>query len=437
MSTHARLSPSSAHRWMRCGASLYMESQQPNNTNVYSAEGTAAHFLAALCLEKNQDAELYSGRLIAVLDNGESIFNDYPHIAKRQAPFEFAVSADMVRHVQTYITAVREYATGGDLLVEQRVDFSQVVGVENQFGTADAIIVSDNATELQVHDLKYGMGVQIDAENNEQLMLYALGALNDYGFLGDFQRVRTVIHQPRLDHISEWSYSIDQLEAFAAEAKAAAGMAISLMEGLECGDGGAIADLDGMYSPGDKQCRFCKAKAHCPALTKQIFSTILDDFGDCSDLSNLPERMEKALNLLELADNERLSMLLQSADLIEQFIKAVRAAVETELFAGREVPGYKLVQGKKGARKWTDDAEAEAALKAMRLKVEQMFDMKLISPTSAERLNKAGTIGPRQWPKLQDLITQSEGKPSVAPESDKRPALIITATIDDFADLDA
>jgi hypothetical protein len=110
--------------------------------------------------------------------------------------------------------------------------------------------------------------------------------------------------------------------------------------------------------------------------------------------------------------------------------------VESELFSGRPVPGYKLVQGKKGNRKWSSESEAEAMLKGFKLKVEEMYDLKLVSPTTAEKLAKAGTIGPRQWPKLQGFITQSEGSPSVAPESDKRPALEIKPAVDDFENLE-
>jgi hypothetical protein len=120
---------------------------------------------------------------------------------------------------------------------------------------------------------------------------------------------------------------------------------------------------------------------------------------------------------------------------IEDWCKAVRAKVEAELFAGRPVPGYKLVQGKKGNRQWTSKEEAEAMLKGFKLKVEEMYDLKLISPTSAEKLAKAAVIGPRQWPKLSAYITQAEGSPSVAPESDKRPALVVTPVADAFEDL--
>jgi hypothetical protein len=111
------------------------------------------------------------------------------------------------------------------------------------------------------------------------------------------------------------------------------------------------------------------------------------------------------------------------------------AQAEAELFAGRDVPGFKLVEGRRGARAWGDAAEVESEMKKMRIKQDVMYDLKLISPTSAEKAFKDGTIGPRQWPKLQSMITQAQGKPSVAPASDKRPALVLQAAEDEFENL--
>jgi hypothetical protein len=189
------------------------------------------------------------------------------------------------------------------------------------------------------------------------------------------------------------------------------------------------ADEDDL-NPGDKQCKFCKAKATCPALTKHVLATVADDFVDIErpvapQLAGIAERE---------VDNNLLGNLLGAVDLVEGWCKAIRAKAESELFSGRQVPGFKLVEGRRGARQWANAEEAEAALKNMRLKVKEMYDLKLISPTTAEKLHKAGKIGPRQWPKLQDFITQAEGKPSVAPESDKRPALVMTAVEDEFHD---
>ncbi|CAB5162325.1 Protein of unknown function DUF2800 [uncultured Caudovirales phage] len=405
MSTHALLSPSSAHRWMKCAGSLAMEQGQPDTSSKFADEGTAAHELAAMALEAKEPTAKYIGSIIDVDGN------------------EFIVDQDMASFVQIYINNVLEYAQGNELMIEQRVEFSHVVNVPESFGTSDAVILTGDGIEIQVHDLKYGRGVKVDAEENEQLMLYALGALNEFGMIGDFKRVRMVIHQPRLGHLSEWDCSVDELQTFSNRARERAYHAIKVLdENPEA--------IRHHLTPGDKQCRFCKAKAVCPKLEQQVLDTVADDFVDLD--KEIAPQISAAIERIESSDNAHLAECLGAVDLIESWCKAVRAKVEAELFSGREVPGYKLVEGKRGNRKWGDATEAETALKAMRLKLEEMYDFTLISPTTAEKLHKAGTIGPRQWPKVQALITQSEGKPSVAPASDKRVALVIGSTEDEF-----
>lgn len=408
---HAKYSPSSAHRWMVCPGSMALETLAPRaeeKPSEYAAEGTAAHELAAWVLTKDAPAAAYIGHQI------------------QADGFTFTVDREMADNVQAYADRVRDYAEDGELLVEQRMEFSEYIDHPEQFGTSDAVVLTSDGLEIQVHDLKYGRGVKVDAQDNQQAMLYALGALAEFGMVGDFLRVRVVIHQPRLNHVSEADYTIQELMEFAKKAKQGVERCEDAIHYLEC-IGNLRADY---FNPGEDQCRFCPAKATCPALRKEVLAAVSDDFID--ETQPLAPQLEPALE--RTMDNRLLGNLLGAVDLIEGFCKAIRAKAEAELLAGREVPGFKLVEGRRGARQWGDPNEVEATMKSMRLKVEEMYDLKLISPTTAEKLHKAGVIGPRQWPRLQELITQAEGKPSVAPADDKRPALVMTAVEDDFDD---
>jgi len=394
MSQHAKLSPSSASRWMTCPGSIALSEGIEDKSSTFADEGTDAHELAALCLTTSTLASEHIGK---TMTKGN------------------VVTIEMIGAVQSYLDYVRDlvFSTGGQLLVEQRLPISHLTGEADAHGTSDIVILADD--ELIVVDLKYGRGVVVDAEENPQLQIYALAALREFGAMGDFKTVRMVIHQPRLNAVSEWVQSVDDLLGFGISVSVAA-------EAIRVGTTTLVA--------GDKQCKFCRAKATCPALAATVQQAMGVDFDTLAE-----DRTVTGGQPITPLTPDALGKALQVADLIEGWLKAVRAEVESLLLAGAPVPGFKLVQGKKGNRQWTSKDDAEALLKAMRIPHDNMYDYTVVSPTSAEKLAKAEIIGPRQWPKVLALITQADGKPSVAPESDKRPALAITAVVEDFADV--
>lgn len=414
---HARFSPSAAHRWIPCPGSMILEKNIANTSSVHADEGTAAHFLASECLERDRNAADFLDCFI-VVKNGNAAWDN----ENAETRTGFCVDLEMSENVQKYLDAVRSQADGNDLLVEQRVNFSGFIDAENAFGTGDAIIIGQS--EIQVHDLKYGRGVKVDAEGNEQLKLYALGALSDFGMFGEFTHARLVIHQPRLNHVSEAVISIEELYDFAHRAK----NTVQMIKAIDAG--AAIFEAKDMLNPGEKQCHWCKAKATCPALIEHVIETVAGEFDDLST-SDLEAEIKQAVEDVPEHENQLLAKLYAALPLIESWSKAVAEAVSSKLHSGEHVPGYKLVQGRAGNRAWANAEDAEQVLKNMRLKVEEMYDLKLISPTNAEKLQKAGAIGPRQWTKVQDLIVRPEGKPTVAHESDKRPALDINP-LNDF-----
>ena len=381
MSAHAQLSPSSAVRWMTCPGSVRMCEGIPDTSSDASLEGTMMHTVASHCLSRGTDAAGYVG----VTDPETGLI----------------LQAEQAQAVQTYVDTVRDICetTGGKLLVEQRLSIWHMTGEEDAHGTADAVILTMD--ELIVIDAKFGRGVAVDAEENPQLMMYAAAAYVEHELAYDFRRVRMMIVQPRLNASPEWTIPVTELNEFMEEVQFSAEL---------------TRQPDAPLVPSAKGCQWCRAKATCPAITNRI----MDDFDTV---------------VPETADERDLARIMANADMIEKWVKAVRAEVERRLLAGEPVSGYKLVQGKKGNRQWADPDAAEETLKSMRIKHDQMYDYKLASPTSIEKLAKAGDVGPRQWAKIQDLITQSEGQPSVAPESDKRPALVTSATASDFDDV--
>ena len=406
---HARyFSASALERRFACAGSAVLEADRKRTANQYSAWGVACHDLAAQALTKGD--EVYAQRL------GTTIEAD---------GFTFQVDDEMVEVARVHTDYVRDAAgADGTILVEQRVQFDEHLGVPSEheaFGTADAVIVRGN--EMIVVDLKTGRGVEVEAAGNAQLYAYALGALELAEQVADIERVRPVIVQPRAGGIKEHDLHVDELRAWARDHAAPACRKV-----LE-----AVADFSvGHLNPGESQCKFCSAKATCPALRDAVVANVFVGgevpVADPSEFATL-----EPATPADDTHPEWIAAALSVVDMVEDWCSAVRAEAARRLNAGYPVPGYKLVAGKRGARAWSNPQAAEELLrKTFRLPIEQAYDLKLISPTSAERLVKAGAIGPRQWEKAKELITQPEGKPSVAPASDPRPALTVGPVAEEF-----
>jgi hypothetical protein len=422
MGQHAILSPSGAEKWMNCAGAPAMERGLPNDSNGYSDEGTAAHLLGSTCLEQGNNPEDYRGLKILVgeredFDGAEWYTEGTSATELMMVRRTYTVDDEMIDAIGRYVDRVRQYATGATFLMpEQRISISAYTGEENAAGTSDAAVVMPG--ELQVHDLKYGMGVRVNAEWNKQLMIYALGVREELGMThGPFTRIRLVIHQPRLQHLSEWDCTSDELTAFGEEVKYAAARARELYENNS-------TDPDWL-SPSDDACRWCKAKPTCPALAEFVADAAAMDFDAIDSSPQVP------------SDLALLGAKFKAIPLIEDWCKAVRAKSESVLIESKNSPevinvlGIKLVEGKRGSRVWSDVEKAEEILKSMRMTMEERYKMTLLSPPAIEKVLK-GT--PKRWKRILDakLITQSEGKPSVALADDKQPAWVPPDTSADF-----
>lgn len=379
---HAKLGASSAHRWLNCPGSVSAIEALPigDTSSPFAIEGTAAHELSEICLLSGEDAEAWIGKPLVEMP-------------------DWVVDEEMAEYVQVYLDYCRAIARDADeIFVEQTVSYSD--WVPEGFGTNDFGALNLKDKSIKIADLKYGKGVQVDAENNPQAMLYALGTYAEYGWIGEIDRIDIAIVQPRLYHISEWSISVKDLLKWAEWVSQRAEIALS---------------DDAERVPGEKQCRFCEAKATCKALMKYTEDIIMAEFDDLDDMPS-PDTLSDA----------QIRKVLEQKALIEGWLSSVENTVRERLEAGDSFDGFKLVEGR-SLRKWSNENAAAEALTEV-LGADVAFKSTLISPAQAEKALKKD-----QRSMLDDLVIKPAGKPTLVPESDKRPAINLTEG--DFEDV--
>lgn len=369
---HALVSPSGAKKWLKCPGSVWMEKQIEEKPSPYADEGTTAHALGELKIN------------LALKRITKAAYN------KKRKELEIDESMDQ------YTDGYRDYVmeSYGDFLredpdaeiyIEHKLDLSTFI--PEGFGTADVVIVG--LERLEIIDLKYGQGVKVEAVDNPQLAIYALGALAEFDYLYDIRNVTMTIYQPRLDNISSYTLYADDLWVWGLNVQEKAKKAYEGAEIYECG---THCD-DG----------FCKARPFCKAYNDAKLEIARYEF--------------KHPNLL---DETEISAILDQADSIAKWVTLVKDyALDQAVNHGTKYPGYKIVEGRSN-RTWAETEEVIGnELVEMGFDLDDVRPRKLINITAAEKLT-----GKKEFKeKLEKFTVKPQGKPTLVPESDKRPKL--------------
>lgn len=367
---HALLSASGASRWMACTPSARLEQNFENKTSPYAEEGTLAHELGELKLRKELE--------------GLSTRSFNSKVKKIQENELY--TADMPDYVDMYVETCLERVSEAkaktpDALfkIEQRLDFSE--WVPEGFGTGDFVIIADGT--MEVCDLKYGKGVPVSANNNKQMMLYALGAISEFSFLYDIEKVRMTIIQPRLDNISTFEVTVEDLVKWAEEyVRPRAELAIK---------------GEGEFCAGD-HCRFCRAKVVCKARANKNLELAKYDFQEPNTL-----------------DNNDIAYILSKVDELVNWAGDVKEYALEQALKGEEFEGYKVVEGRSN-RKWSSESDVAKVL------IGQGFQENMIYTRKLDGISKIeSAIGKKEVQRLLgDYIVKPVGKPTLVPITDKR-----------------
>lgn len=387
--SHALLSASGASRWINCTPSARLEDEYgEQKTTAYAQEGTLAHELSELYIRHD-----------VLLDINEQDFNQRLEEIMSDDLFTEEMLAVVPIYTEYCESQLNEAKTENSLAVmeiEQKLDLTDFV--PESFGTADCIIINDDL--MEVIDLKYGKGVSVYADWNKQLMLYGLGALQKYDTMYDISEVRLTIVQPRIDNISTWQVSVKDLRNWAeAELKPKAKLAFDGQGELNAGD----------------WCRFCGVRNRCRKLYEQQLEIAKREFA------------EPAL----LTDDEIVDIVKRTPKLIEWANSIAEYAQTKAITEDKQWPGLKLVEGI-SRRKWVDEDKASSAIleRCPELSEDEIFSTKLNSITSIEKI-----VGKKRFAEiLSDIVIKPQGKPTLVPLEDKRPAMGYNQAKLDFKD---
>ena len=371
---HALLSASSSHRWLHCNPSARLEREFADRETTAAAEGTAAHALAEHKLKRR--LKLRSERPVSPFDTEEmEICTD-----------------DYADFVMEQVIKERRRDPDTQVFIEQRLDFSCYV--PEGFGTGDCLIVSKG--RLHIIDLKYGMGLLVDSEENPQMKLYALAALTQYEEQYQIKKVKLTIFQPRRENVSTWETSVAKLKKWATK---------DLVPKAQRAFKG-----EGEYCPGE-WCIFCKAAVKCRARAEDKLRLAQSEF-------KMPPL---------LTDAEIESVLAKLPD-IKKWADEIQEYALAKALAGKEWTGFKLVEGR-SVRKFTDErAVVKAANEAG---YHDIYKQTLISLTEMEKL-----MGKAEFSKvLGALVTKPQGKPTLVPDTDKRQAISVSNPKSEFSEI--
>ena len=395
--THATLSASSAYRWLNCPASVRLTVGMEDTAGEAAAEGSLAHAICELKLRKQFIEPMGPRKYSAALK-------------KLQADPHY--SAEMLEGQELYFDHINglflERTDRPYITVEQKVDFSHYV--PEGFGTADCIIIGGGI--LDVVDYKFGKGIPVEAEDNPQLKLYALGALERYGMMYPVDTVRLHIVQPRAGGVRSWETTREELEAWGASIVPVARSAYDGTGPCVCGDWC------------DKG--FCKLRATCRVRNTELLTA---DFTDTVGTLKTADSADVIGKLPPELTDEEIGQALTYAKRVKAWLSDLEEYALSACLAGKTIPGWKAVEGR-STRTITDTDAAFAAIVASGTDEALLYERKPLTLTALEKL-----IGAKRLPEIiGQYIDKPRGKPTLVPETDKRPAY--NSPEDDFADGD-